>query len=74
MDISLVENIIVSIFLAVYYWLESIFLFFFPPARKVVRGEVALITGAGSGIGEQFFFGYKKCNKFTFLKKVMISL
>lgn len=42
-----------KVFLVIFYWLESIILYFIPRRLKYkdINGEIALITGAGSGIG-----------------------
>lgn len=42
-----------KILLVLYYWLESMILYFIPRRFKMkdITGEIALITGAGSGIG-----------------------
>ena len=53
MDFSFIAQFIVAQFLAVFFWFESIFRFFFPRKRKSVEGEIVLITGAGSGLGER---------------------
>ncbi|KAF2357513.1 Short-chain dehydrogenase/reductase SDR [Trinorchestia longiramus] len=37
----------------VYLYLEAVFTFFFPTAKKCVRGKIVLVTGAGHGIGKE---------------------
>ncbi|XP_007889201.1 epidermal retinol dehydrogenase 2 isoform X1 [Callorhinchus milii] len=46
----LVETLRVLL-LSVYYALEALVRLVVPPRRKSVRGEIVLVTGAGSGIG-----------------------
>jgi len=52
MGLRLFIDLLVALVLSVYYWIESMFLFFLPKSKKDVRGDVVLITGAGSGLGE----------------------
>lgn len=54
MDFKEFGFLILSHFIAIYYWLEAIFRFFVSRARKDVRGDIVLVTGAGSGIGKFF--------------------
>ena len=52
MGFRLFIDVLVALVLSLYYWLESIVLFFLPKNKKDVRGDVVLITGAGSGLGK----------------------
>ena len=47
----MIMNVLVALIVSFFYWLESIFRFFVPRERKDVRGDVVLVTGAGSGLG-----------------------
>lgn len=50
-----------SIFLllkVIYYILEALCKAIFPIARKSVKGEIVLVTGAGHGIGKELAFKY----------------
>ncbi|CAK8672487.1 unnamed protein product [Clavelina lepadiformis] len=60
MDFKEFGFLILSHFIAIYYWLEAIFRFFVPRARKDVRGDIVLVTGAGSGIGQRLCIEFGK--------------
>jgi S-adenosylhomocysteine hydrolase len=50
---NIVIEIIVLLCHIVYYYLEAIFRLIVPPTAKSVHGKVALVTGAGQGIGRE---------------------
>ena len=53
MNFGLFLNVLVALVMSLYYWFESMVRFFIPKGKKDVRGDVVLITGAGSGIGKK---------------------
>ncbi|XP_059172898.1 17-beta-hydroxysteroid dehydrogenase 13-like [Physella acuta] len=46
-------DIVQVIFVIYYHYVLALFRVFFPPARKSIKGEIALVTGAGHGIGRE---------------------
>ncbi|KAK6173678.1 hypothetical protein SNE40_017086 [Patella caerulea] len=57
-------NIILEIILllskVIYFYLEAFFQIFFPPARKDIKGEIVLVTGAGHGIGRELCLEFSR--------------
>lgn len=51
--LTLIRDIIFLIIYTIYYTCESIFRRVFKPQKKSLVGEVALITGAGHGLGQE---------------------
>jgi hypothetical protein len=56
----MIRDIIYLILQIIYYTCESIFRKIVKPKKKSLAGEVALITGAGHGLGQELAFGLSK--------------
>lgn len=52
MGADIVLQVLWAILLVIYYQLEAFVRLFIRKGRKDVTGEIVLVTGAGSGIGE----------------------
>ncbi|XP_039272041.1 epidermal retinol dehydrogenase 2-like [Styela clava] len=60
MGFEIVLNLLWMLVLVIYYQLEAIVKFFIQPSRKDVSGQVVLVTGAGSGIGQRLSVEFAK--------------
>ena len=54
--LSLMQDVIFLTIQVIYYTLESVLRKFYKPRKKSLVGEVALVTGAGHGLGQELAF------------------
>ncbi|KAJ8684465.1 hypothetical protein QAD02_020257 [Eretmocerus hayati] len=54
----IIVDVLLLLLKILFYCLESTYRLFFPPNEKSVAGEIALVTGAGHGIGKELALKY----------------
>ena len=52
MILNAILQLITALCVATLHWIIAVFRFFIPNTKKNVEGEIAFISGAGSGIGK----------------------
>ena len=59
-SLSLIQDVIFLLLKSIYFICESVFRKFVKPKKKPLAGQIALITGAGHGLGQELCFGLSK--------------